>query len=112
MSQKDTFSLLVEEIALALAPLRNAISSPDRFTSFMAELGWRVDNIPQPLKDLGGGLAGLITVLQRVMAREETGEEISPADIEQLLLAVRDVQRNQGDQRRPRRSIPGLLDRR
>ena len=91
MSQRDTFSLAVEEMALALLPLRNAISSPERFVSFMAQMGWQVDSVPEPLVNLAGGLAGLITTLQRIVRNQQSGADINLADIDELLQAVQDV---------------------
>ena len=91
MSNRDTFSLAVEEMALALFPLRNALSSPERFVSFMAQMGWQVDSVPQPLASLGGGLAGLIAALQRIIRNEQSGANINLADIDALLQSVRDV---------------------
>src|SRR5258707_295974 len=91
MSQQDTFSLAVEEVALALVPLRNAISSPQSFVSFMAKMGWQIDGVPQPLVSLGGGLGNLITTLQRIIATEQSGGDINLSDVNALLQSVRDV---------------------
>jgi hypothetical protein len=66
MKNQDTLALLVQEAAKVLSPLRVAISSPERFKTFMARLGWTVDDIPQPIRDLGSDLDTLITQLKVV----------------------------------------------
>jgi len=90
MSQRDTLTLVVEEIALALAPLQDAVLSPERFVNFMAQLGWEVDGIPQPLQDLAGSLTGLIADLQHILTRDETGAD-SLSEIGALLQSVQQV---------------------
>jgi Family of unknown function (DUF6603) len=91
MSQQDTFSQAVEKLALALLPLRNAISSPERFVSFMAQMGWQVDSVPEPLVSLGSGLGELITTLQRIISTEQSGADINLADVDALLQSVQDI---------------------
>src|SRR6185503_19447540 len=66
MNNQDTLALLVQEAAKVLSPLRVAISSPERFKTFMARLGWTADDIPQPIRDLGSDLDALITQLKVV----------------------------------------------
>ena len=57
--QPGTVDKALAEIGQALTPLRDALSSVDRFSAFMVGLGWRVDDIPTPLRDLGAGLTAL-----------------------------------------------------
>src|SRR5678815_3450054 len=66
MSNQDTLSLLVQEAAKLLSPLRVAISSPESFKTFMARLGWTIDDIPQPIQDLATDLETLIAKLKVV----------------------------------------------
>src|SRR5688572_25502265 len=77
MSDQDTLSLLVQEAAKILSPLRVAISSPERFKTFMARLGWTADDIPQPIQDLGADLDTLITQLQVVLDGDISFEAIN-----------------------------------
>ncbi|HRI34861.1 MAG TPA: hypothetical protein PLD02_13995, partial [Saprospiraceae bacterium] len=67
MSENNTFSKITTEIGFALQPLGRALSSVDLFTSFLRQLGWSVDQIPQPIQDLGNAVSSLISNLELVI---------------------------------------------
>jgi hypothetical protein len=66
MANLTTFETLLSEVGKSLLPLRNAVSSSDRFFSFMLKLGWQANAIPQPLQDLSVNLDTLFFELQKV----------------------------------------------
>jgi len=67
MTELGTFETILSEIGKALLPLKGAISSPSSFFAFMLKLGWRADDIPQPIKDLGTDLDTLLSELQELL---------------------------------------------
>jgi hypothetical protein len=54
MDDRDTLSTLAEELGRLLAPLEEALSSPENFAAFMRELGWNFQVVPAPLQALAG----------------------------------------------------------
>ncbi len=85
-SERDTLTILVEEAARLLMTLREAVSSPERFTTFMARMGWTIENIPQPIMDLSSGLDLVFDGLENVV-----DGDLSSATIEDLRSGVTDV---------------------
>ncbi|HMJ46130.1 MAG TPA: DUF6603 domain-containing protein [Ferruginibacter sp.] len=66
MAEKNTISIVAEEMAKALQPLQQATRSVDGFSGFMHGMGWDMLVIPQPLKDI-------ITPLETVVSTLEAG---------------------------------------
>lgn len=64
MSDRDTLTIIAEEIAAAFEPLVEAVSSPESFTTFMLELGWDLREIPQPIKNLAVPLQAIMDMLE------------------------------------------------
>ncbi|MFA1550095.1 DUF6603 domain-containing protein [Actinomadura chokoriensis] len=102
MAEPGTFDRLVAEIGQALLPLRQALGSTEAFVAFLQELGWRADDIPQPLRDLGTGVETLYDTLRRLLGDGgvnvggSIGDggasvDISPDDVARTLRAVQDV---------------------
>lgn len=60
-NNKDSLSILILELSLVLRPLENTINSPK---SFMYKLGWDIDDIPQPILDLGESAISLSTIIR------------------------------------------------
>ncbi|GJL65131.1 MAG: hypothetical protein NPIRA05_01020 [Nitrospirales bacterium] len=83
---RDTLSILVEETGNLLMPLREAIASPATFITFMARMGWGVDEIPTPIADLASSLNAVFIALERVRDGDQ-----DPATIEGLRKNIRDV---------------------
>jgi hypothetical protein len=52
-AQNDTLTKIFFELGRVLHPLEDAVSSPQAFATFAQKLGWDVDDVPQPIKDLG-----------------------------------------------------------
>ena len=67
MASLGTLETFLGEVGQALLPLRTALRSPEHFFAFMLELGWEADDIPQPLRDVGGGLDTLFDALTRLL---------------------------------------------
>lgn len=81
MSERDTITLIAEEIGGALTPLSEALKDPARFKVFMRDLGWDISVIPQPIKDLAAPLGRVADVL--------ADGAVDKADVPVLLNAVR-----------------------
>lgn len=64
MSDKDTLVILVEELGKALAPLGDALDTPESFHVLALELGWDIDTIPQPLEDVLIFLAEIVDAIE------------------------------------------------
>ncbi|MCL4298420.1 MAG: hypothetical protein KJ077_21975 [Anaerolineae bacterium] len=83
---RDTLTILVEEMARLLLPLREAVASPARFVTFMARMGWQVNDIPPPLSNLGSSLDDVFNDLEKVL-----DGDLDPATIDRLRTSIVDV---------------------
>ncbi|OUL32312.1 hypothetical protein [Nostoc sp. 106C] len=63
----DTFQNILVEIGRALLPLKNALISEENFYSFVLDLGWETESIPQPLQSLSSRLDILFLELQAIL---------------------------------------------
>jgi hypothetical protein len=52
LSSDDTLAVLAEEVARALDPLGQALTSPEALRDFLRELGWNFSATPQPIRDI------------------------------------------------------------
>ena len=68
----NTLDTITLEFTFAVAPLRQAISSPEAFRGFMANLGWTVEDIPAPILNLGSSLDEIDTALPAVLGSNPT----------------------------------------
>jgi len=83
MADKDTLSIIAEEIASAFTPIKDMEETPDAFRSSMKELGWDASQVIQPVQDLMNLIDPIITTL-------ETGE-INFGNITQLLGQIKNL---------------------
>ena len=83
MADKDTLSIIGEEIALAFSPLKNMIDTPESFQSLMKKLGWDANGIVQPIKDL-------TNIVQPIIDTIEAGE-ITLANVEKLIGQIKNL---------------------
>jgi hypothetical protein len=79
MAQDDTLSVLVREIGRALLPLREAMSSVERFQGLMLDLGWTVDDVPPPIVDLLAPLDTLVSAIDALLEGDAAGAEVEAA---------------------------------
>jgi hypothetical protein len=79
----DSLTALADEMGRLLLPLREAAQSPDRFRALMADLGWQADDIPQPVRDLAGGLTDIEEAVTRL-----AGGAVDAATVDSLLNAI------------------------
>ncbi len=63
MENKNTLSIIAEELGNVYRPLQFAFSSPESFSGFMLELGWDIFEIPQPIEDLVSSVNALVETL-------------------------------------------------
>lgn len=107
MAERGTFAAVLGEIGQALLPLRAALSSPDRFLGFALKLGWQVDHVPPPLKELAAGLDTLFDALRKLLgdglnvggsitiesngATGSAGASVSADDIARAVHAVQQI---------------------
>jgi hypothetical protein len=102
MPAPGTLEVVLLEVSRLLMPLKKAIDSPESFYSFMLNLGWDADDIPQPLQQLGTGLDTLFTKLQAIFGgislsgsvspgSQTSSLNISPADVQALIQAIEQV---------------------
>ncbi|THD66445.1 hypothetical protein E7Z59_11605 [Robertkochia marina] len=66
MSENGTLNILIRELGSTFLPLNEALRSLDDFKSFMRQLGWQVDNVPEPIANLGGSISTLISIIDKV----------------------------------------------
>jgi hypothetical protein len=83
MADKDTLSIIAEEIGSAFSPLKDMVESENSFRSSMKMLGWDATQVVQPVQDLGNLVDPIITLL-------ETGE-INFGNITQLLNLLKNL---------------------
>ncbi|MEO8763663.1 MAG: DUF6603 domain-containing protein [Ginsengibacter sp.] len=83
MADKDTLSIIAEEIASAFIPLKDMVESENSFRSSMKILGWDATQAVQPITDLVSLVDPIITLL-------ESGE-INFGNITQLLSLVKNL---------------------
>jgi hypothetical protein len=81
MAERDTIAVLAEELALALQPLRGALSSPGALLDFLAELGWDFAAVPGPVSALQPSIEQPFELAN--------GGPVDPAQIGRLLDSVR-----------------------
>ncbi len=67
MAEPGTFEKILGEIGSALLPLREALSSPGAFAGLMTRLGWHLEVIPPPVRDLGAGVDALYDQLRDLL---------------------------------------------
>jgi hypothetical protein len=67
MAEPGTFEKILGEIGQALLPLREALASPEAFVGFLTKLGWRAEDIPAPLLDVGTGVETLYDELRAML---------------------------------------------
>ena len=101
MADLGTFEKLLVELGKVLLPLRLATSSPGQFGAFMAKLGWQVDDVPQPIQDIGDGIDNLFTKLRAIVgdrlsfdgsvALESSDVSFSVNDISDLAQSVEQI---------------------
>ena len=82
----NSYKHIATEVAFAIEPLQNALSSVNLFVSFLNQLGWSTNQIPQPILDLGVTLGNLIQNLELII-----DDETENIPIEPLIQSVRDV---------------------
>src|SRR5450432_3264057 len=80
-----TLELIGRHLTLALRPLSDALSDPDRFKRLMYRLGWRVTDLPPAYAALGTAVDTAVTKM------EALGDDPSPNDIAGLIQAVKDA---------------------
>lgn len=84
MSNRDTLTVLAEELALTLQPLTTAFTSPEALRDFLEDLGWDFTGVP-------AALDGLRVPVEQVFNLADSSEEVSAADIGTLLDGIRAV---------------------
>lgn len=67
MPPQNTFERIVLELSRALSPLQSMAGSLDEFANFLlTELGWDVNEIPQPVRDLTSDIGTLVTLTEGI----------------------------------------------
>ncbi len=99
MSDNGTLNSLIREVGSAFQPLETAISSFDAFESFMQQLGWSVDSIPQPISSLGGSISTLVALIEKINngSASEGDFQEGMAAIESFYRAVKDLETSSFD---------------
>lgn len=81
MSDRDTSTVLAEQLALALHPLDAALGMPDALRDFLEDLGWRFDAAPAALDSLR-------SPVQQAFALVSNPDGLQDADRAQLVERV------------------------
>lgn len=103
MSEPGAFEAVVAEVGKLLLPLQRSLDSPGAFRRLLLELGWRADDVPQPLKDLGADLEVLFERVSRLTGgglsfdgsvtagADGAAVDVDPEDVVRTLEAIKDV---------------------
>ncbi len=83
--QPGTLELIGRHLTLALSPLRDALSDPDRFKRLMYRMGWRVTDLPPAYAALGTAVDTAVTKV------EALGDDPSPDAITGVIQAVKNA---------------------
>jgi len=75
MKQKGTLEVIGRHLALAMAPLQDAVKDLDSFKAFLYRLGWVADSLPQQYVDLATQVNQVINSVQ-ALSDEPTIEEV------------------------------------
>jgi hypothetical protein len=82
MADKDTISIIAEEIGSALTPLKDMVQTPATFVASMKTLGWDTSQVIQPVQQLISLVDPIITTL---------AGEINLGNIAQLLGQIKNL---------------------
>lgn len=82
MAEPDTLSDIAEQLALAMQPLANAVSSPAALRDFLEELGWDFAAVPAALN-------GLSAPAEQVHSLAASTDEVDSAQLGPLLNSVK-----------------------
>jgi hypothetical protein len=87
MSERDTLSVLAEELSYAFSPLGEAISSPENFNAFMRELGWNMNLVPTPISAFAAPISSVLSIVE---SGEVTSSNVAGlvGGIKQLVRAI------------------------
>ncbi|MVM29217.1 hypothetical protein GO755_04170 [Spirosoma sp. HMF4905] len=66
-----TLEELAKHLALAIRPLEDAVTDPDRFRIFLYRLGWGVTGIPTAYTNLGTAVNTVVTALDDLLANPD-----------------------------------------
>ncbi|GAB4042321.1 DUF6603 domain-containing protein [Spirosoma litoris] len=66
-----TLEELSKHLALAIRPLQDAVTDPDRFRIFLYRLGWSVTNIPPSYTNLGTAVEAATTTLEDLLTNPD-----------------------------------------
>ena len=83
MADKDTISIIAQEIGSALTPLKDMVQTPAAFIASMKTLGWDASQVIQPVQQLVGLVDPIVTTLG--------AGEINLGNIAQLLGQVKNL---------------------
>jgi hypothetical protein len=86
-----TLENIAVEIGKSLQPLRNAISSFEAFKGFILDLGWNVDDIPQPISALISHAQSIESEIQKLIQGETIDVEKLIGDIKAMYEAIEDL---------------------
>jgi hypothetical protein len=100
MADRDTLTVIAEQLGLALSPLEIVLSSDDIFSAFMLELGWDTATTIAPVKNLGSIVTTILSAVEDGLDPSQAANVISQivnvfSAIEQLSSAS---------------SLPGTID--
>ncbi len=86
MTDNNTIHTIAREFGKAFMPLQAAMESPEAFSGFMRELGWSVEDIPDPIRDLLTALELLRNAYIPILEGDA-----DPADFVTLIDAIRNL---------------------
>ncbi|MEN3280097.1 MAG: hypothetical protein V7607_1237 [Solirubrobacteraceae bacterium] len=101
MADRDTLAVLAEELALALAPLTDAVQDEDAFAELMRNLGWDMASIPSAL----AGLQAPTKSVSETVQGGETDADSAPALLQAIGSALSAIS-NTGSAT----GLPGTVD--
>lgn len=92
MINTNILHIIASEISKALFPIKKATASADDFEGFMREMGWTVEDIPQPIQNLSSVIQELDNALAPIRSGKATPTQFKTL-IEKIKNLIDEIQK-------------------
>ncbi|MGD2092807.1 MAG: hypothetical protein PVH61_41975 [Candidatus Aminicenantes bacterium] len=89
--EQGTLEKIGVELAKIFEPLKQALEEPSQFIRFMFELGWSLDTVPEPIKQLLPKLNAIVDVVGGLSEGEYPPPQQIPDLINNTVAFIRDI---------------------
>src|SRR6185437_10743922 len=89
---KTTLHLVVEHLAAAVLPLKEAVTDIESFKDFMFELGWEVNSLPISYSSLGSLVDEITTAVENLAENPDSLQILNALEkIRKLYNAIKGI---------------------